>query len=419
MVYSSKTAQKMASLIPFLSPQMKDGTYRVKIKVHHNGQRRIISTEIIVTPEDVTKKGKIKNQSIEMEMQKVLQEFRINIQNLGIKSASMNAEEISRYLTISSVKEIDFIEFAEGLITNYKKENKPGMAINYTAAIRSLKAFTGRESININELTSSFFVDYARYMKTANSRSHTKNTKPVGSRAVSLYTGIFRAIINKAKNEFNDEDHDIVVVKVNPFRKFKVPASPAPEKRALSKDKIIAIRNLVIPDENKREILARDCFLLSFYLIGINSADLFENNSVIDGRLKYERKKTRTRRQDKALISVKVEPEAEIILSRYNFRKLYSSSNNFNRAINIGLKKIGKNIKEPGLTFYAARHSWATIAANDCNIDKYTVHQALNHVDETMKVTDMYIRRDWSHLDRANRKVLDYILNKTESLNIQ
>ena len=293
------------------------------------------------------------------------------------------------------------------------------MAINYTAAIRSLKAFTGRESININELTSSFFVDYARYMKTANSRSHTKNTKPVGSRAVSLYTGIFRAIINKAKNEFNDEDHDIVVVKVNPFRKFKVPASPAPEKRALSKDKIIAIRNLVIPDENKREILARDCFLLSFYLIGINSADLFENNSVIDGRLKYERKKTRTRRQDKALISVKVEPEAEIILSRYNFRKLYSSSNNFNRAINIGLKKIGKNIKEPGLTFYAARHSWATIAANDCNIDKYTVHQALNHVDETMKVTDMYIRRDWSHLDRANRKVLDYILNKTESLNIQ
>ena len=59
------------------------------------------------------------------------------------------------------------------------------------------------------------------------------------------------------------------------------------------------------------------------------------------------------------------------------------------------------------LQFYAARHSWATIARNIAGIDKYTVHEALNHADGDMKVTDIYINRDFSNIWKANRKVLD------------
>ena len=59
------------------------------------------------------------------------------------------------------------------------------------------------------------------------------------------------------------------------------------------------------------------------------------------------------------------------------------------------------------ITFYAARHSWATIARSAAlKIDKYTVHEALNHVDADMKITDRYIDRDWSVIWQANAKVL-------------
>ena len=61
------------------------------------------------------------------------------------------------------------------------------------------------------------------------------------------------------------------------------------------------------------------------------------------------------------------------------------------------------------MEFYATRHSWATIAVNQVGIDKYTVHSALNHLDETMKVTDIYIERNFSKENEANRKVIDYI----------
>jgi len=157
-VYGSKTAHKKnATFIPFLSPALNDGSHRLKIKLHHNNQRRIISTEILVTPKDLTKKGKIKNTCIEIEIQKILQEFRQKIQQLGMKTATMSIEKIHRQLKMPAGADIDFIKFTEGLIENYKKDNKPGMARNYNAAIRSLIAFTERKSINGNELTSRFF----------------------------------------------------------------------------------------------------------------------------------------------------------------------------------------------------------------------------------------------------------------------
>ena len=42
-------------------------------------------------------------------------------------------------------------------------------------------------------------------------------------------------------------------------------------------------------------------------------------------------------------------------------------------------------------------------------IDKYTVHTALNHVDQFTKITDVYIKPDWRPIDEANRKVIDYV----------
>ena len=64
------------------------------------------------------------------------------------------------------------------------------------------------------------------------------------------------------------------------------------------------------------------------------------------------------------------------------------------------------------LKYSAARHSWATIALNKVGIDKYVVHAALNHIDNTMKVTDIYIERDFVNENKANDKVVRYVFGK-------
>lgn len=55
------------------------------------------------------------------------------------------------------------------------------------------------------------------------------------------------------------------------------------------------------------------------------------------------------------------------------------------------------------------QHSWATIALNKVGINKYTVHAALNHVDESMRVTDIYIERNFVNENKANVKVVKYV----------
>ena len=92
----------------------------------------------------------------------------------------------------------------------------------------------------------------------------------------------------------------------------------------------------------------------------------------------------------------------------FSFYKHYYSHMALNTAINKGLKQIGTKLGIDDLEFYAARHSWATIARSAAvGIDKATVHEALNHIDDQMKVTDIYIDRDWSVIWDANRKVLE------------
>ena len=97
----------------------------------------------------------------------------------------------------------------------------------------------------------------------------------------------------------------------------------------------------------------------------------------------------------------------------FRFYQMYNTANNLNRAINVGLKEIDKLLKVDNLELCAARHSWATIALNKVGIDKYTVHSALNHVDEAMKVTDSYIERDFISQKQANAKVVKYVFGRS------
>jgi integrase len=225
-----------------------------------------------------------------------------------------------------------------------------------------------------------------------------------------------------AKKQYNQEDLGIINIPNSPFAKFEIPKIPQTRKRAVSVETISDISKLpyrkVIQPGNNRFNFAKDVFLLSFCLIGMNTVDLFNCDCIENGRITYNRTKTKNRRADKAEISIKIEPEIMPLIEKYKdetgekvfkFHRMYNNPDIFNYAVNKGLKKIGALVGIDDLEFYAARHSWATIAMNVAKVNKYIVHTALNHVDETMKVTDIYIDKDYSLIDEANRKVLDCI----------
>ena len=150
----------------------------------------------------------------------------------------------------------------------------------------------------------------------------------------------------------------------------------------------------------------------------MNTADLFNCTILNNDRITYFREKTKSRRSDNAKIIIEIQEQIKELFEAYRdqtgkrvfrFYQMYRDENTFNQAVNKGLKEIGSQLDIEDLEFYAARHSWATIALNILKINKYVVHEGLNHVDEEMKVTDIYIEKDFKAINEANSMVLKFI----------
>ncbi len=416
----------MATFKAEIQNKRADGTYNVRIRVTHNRIVRRLSTNIYVTSQDLTRSGKIKNAKVIDQCEGLIAKCRNVCNDLGFE---INKIEIDALLDKLKTKldggdkfRLDFIAY-----TKKKAESmNPGTGGIYKNMLSALQRYIKRDSLDISEINTAFLQGFEAFignepsMRGNNRKKATEEVEKKGSRAVSLYLSCVRAIHNKAKEEFNDEDRGIINIPYSPFKNFKIKPQPKTRKRALSVEMIQQIINLPYKEEivggrTNRYNLAKDCFILSFALVGMNSADMYNSELPKKGIITYKRQKTRTRREDEAEMQIRIENVISNLMKRYNddqqlfrFYRHYIDKEGFNKAINKGLKQIGKDIGVEDLEFYAARHSWATIARSSAvGIDKYTVHEGLNHApDKDMKVTDIYIDRDWSTIWDANKKVL-------------
>lgn len=398
----------------------KDGTYNIKIRVTHNQQKRYLATPYYITKDDITQKTfKIKNQYYIDKADEIIKRYRRKCDNCGELIKAMTVDQVVNLISSPEREEkfdLDIVAYGRQLVKRLKDTGHEGNALTYDNALNNLVKFAEHEIISIHEITTKFVKDWIEWIKVQPARPNRKK----GERAQSLYPSNIRALHNLAKEEFNNEDMGIIKIPLSPFK--KLPKAPQSRKRALDVKQLRKLISLeyttILQPGNNRFNLAKDVFLLSFGLVGMNAVDLYYCDNYKNGRITYQRTKTKNRRSDKAEISIKVETEIKALFDKYRdpkgvrvfgFYHWYSSVDAFTAALNIGLKKIGSLLGVEDLEFYAARHTWATIATNDAGVDKFTVHTALNHVDEKMKVTDLYIKKSWDPIDKANKKVLGFV----------
>lgn len=385
-----------------------DGTWKVFIRFTHNRKVRFIPTTMYVGKKDVTASFKIKNANIIDRCDDLIRNYRERINELGLEFNDIDIDTVVAHLKKRSDKRgISFTDFAMEWMARHTE--KKGIA-NYKTSLNAFRFFMGRENILCEEVTS----------KTLKAFEESLGDRP---RAQSMYPNSIKTIFNAAREFYNDEDNDIIRIKHSLDRYRPVEQNVA-EKRALDVNEIRKI--FALPYDNlgnrgggSRHDLALDCFMLSFCLMGMNSADLFNATEIDGDTIIYNRTKTKDRRKDKAELHVQITDYIRPLVDKYrgdarvfNFHKRFSSMKSFNRAINIGLKEIGKEAGIEHLQFYAARHSMASIAVNDVEISKYIVNDMLNHTDPALKITELYIKRDFRAINKANVKLLDYVFEK-------
>lgn len=304
-------------------------------------------------------------------------------------AGSMSVTDVKKaVLAILNPEEPKRESFYDRLI-RYAESSNPRTRDLYLATARRLQDFCkGIKSLSFEEISVDWLNEFDSFLKQT---SPARNARNIHYRNI-------RAVFNDARRNGLTTNY--------PFDKgkFEIRAERT-RKRSF---KVEVLRNLFSANLEPHQERYRDVFKLIFMLIGINFVDLCGLVEVEDGRVEYTRAKT------KRPYSIKVEPEAQEIISRLQGEKhlLYLSDRYANYRVAYmqvckGLAQIKEKIGIPELSSYWARHSWATIAAS-LDIPRDTIAAALGHGGNT--VTDIYIDFDQRKVDEANRKVLDWVL---------
>ena len=386
--------------------QKKDGTYPIKLNVFHNKQI-MIATQLSASE----KEWNGNEYSVRAQNYKPR-----NIVARGIiNKAETVIFTLEQQEKLKSTTDKALKKLIEDAISS-KVENQKTF-LYYLDEFVSKKTNQGTKSIytttrnKIEEYDSHCTFESMDKSWLENFEAWMAKTMKVNAYAIHLRN--IRSVFNYAI----DEEYTTLY----PFRRFSIKKEET-RKRSLTAEQLRLLRDY--PCE-EYQIRYRDMFMLMFYLIGVNAADLFnaKHSALVNGRFEYKRAKTGK------LYSIKVEPEAQAIIEKYkgkdyllNIMDEYGNYKDFLHRMGIGLKQIGETERKglggkksrnplfPDLSSYWARHTWATVAA-ELDAPKEVIAHALGHSWANSTTTDIYIRFDMKKVDEANRKVIDFVNN--------
>lgn len=397
----------------------KDGTYPVNIRVTFKGKVRRLATTLVCTPGDLTRTLKIKNATILNKSDALIARMRDAVKDISpFDLETQDVDWVVRHIKDSLSQEdfhLDFFEWADKFVLTKAETTRRA----YTCALNTFERFLGKRSIDINDISRSLLLDFMdrvdnekkmHYNCKTGQMEETKVDKiPKG--ASTRHLSKLEHIFDAAKEKYNDEDAGRILIPRSPFSKITKVFPVSNGQSNLGQELMQRIISTQVDNEVMRTAL--DLFIVSFGLMGANMADLYFAKPVQEEWI-YNRQKTRTRRADHAEMRVAIPGQLQPYLERLkgkggwwlNRLHEFASSKDFATArVNRCLRKWCEQNGVEVFTFYAARHTWASLARKE-GVDKATVDDALGHRG-TFQVADIYAEKAWNLIRDANQKVLE------------
>lgn len=416
----------MITFKPIIIPgnRRKDGTMPVCIRVTFKGKVRRIPTTLVCQGSDVTRSNRIKNATVLSKAGDLVARMREAVSDLSpftLEDWDVDRviAHIRRRMSGSSFR-LDFFQWGERYIRNTKTDTTRRA---YDAALNALARFIGKRELDVNDITRAMLLDFVDFVE-AEPRMHydrtsgacTPSSRPkIPKGASSRHLMKLQHIYNAAKERYNDEDAGEIPIPRSPFDGIRK-TFPPPEngQRNLGEE----VFSLILSDSDAegRERLALDAFVVSFACMGANLADMFTAAAFTGNVWRYNRMKTSSRRADGAEMQVEIPPEVGPWLSRLRGSRkskwwlpalhVYGEDKDRCTAmLNRGLRTWCERREIQPFTFYAARHTWASLARK-AGVEKATIDDCLAHKGD-FATTDIYAEKSWDLMREANRKVLD------------
>lgn len=307
----------------------------------------------------------------------------------------------------------------------YKKEH-PQLASStkesYENALKWLYLY--RPNPDIRDVTGEFLKGLADYINKRFRKKledEEKEVKDISNATLGFYFRGLRAIYNYAESKLGLSHSD------NPFGKnrYRI-VNNTNIKKALSIEELQILFRCEPNNDNKK--YARDFFEISFGLSGINLADLLAlKNKNIDknGKLTYIRQKTKEHTANQIVTSCQINEKIMNIIREYGhidiskpesyvfpyisddmteIQRLYKRRG-INKKINTHLEELCEDLGIGRITYYFARHSFATYMRDE-GTSVAIISELLGHAN--VATTQNYL----NSLSDKNLKDVDDKVNK-------
>lgn len=360
-----------------------DGSFGIKVVIGSLGATAYISTRYKIDNLKQWKDGRVVRHPdadyINKQLKNLLWEYEAIYDTMPNTDAS--ATGIRQYLLSHHRKSDSLRDYAEKYIGRLEGEGRKSYARNMGYTLKYVLESLG-ENITLQGVGAAQLEKFENFMRKRGDSDTTLNIRMTH----------LKALLNAAVND------GTVEYKVFPFRNYKIPTK-AVRDICISKEELRKLGEAEFPGvSERRHTVARDLFMLSFYLAGINLTDLMD--AQLDGEtITFVRKKTAAKKQGEKEVSLTIQPEARAIIDKYitpdgklDFGYRFRDYEQFRSFVTNCLNRIGEDLGfEKRLMYYSARKTFVQFGT-DLGIPLYILEYAIG---QTIK-------------DKANRPIHDY-----------
>lgn len=388
----------------------KDGLWPVYIRVTHNRKLGYVKTDKLVSAAGLSPKMEVTDPVVVLACQKRIVEYAEALNR--VESAHWTIHEVMEYLKRGD-EDVSFSEYAREYIRRLINNDQERTAKNYKLAVQHLERYVGTTRVMFSMLSSHMLNAWVE------SLGHT-------ARAKEMYPVCVRQVWRAAYRELNDEERGVIRVKFNPWLKVKIPQADTAKKRAITPEACRRFFSAPLPESrfvSPLPELGRDVAMMVLCLGGMNTVDIYNlrKEDYRDGIIHYRRAKTMRSRADGAYMEMRVPPILLPLMEKYRsqdddpwlfmFHRRHTTSDSFSANVNIGIRRICKSMgmaKDDWYCVYTFRHTWGTVAQNDCGASIAEVAFGMNH-SAGHQVTRGYLKLNFEPAWRLNEKVVEMI----------
>lgn len=391
----------MAKLNPVILPlkKLKDNSHKVRISLAHNGETKYIVTDIVISSPSYLKGDKIikeKNADfLTTKLRKLIYKYQTIIDETDYVSGLTCGELLKIIKNGGSKKRMTINEvFLDYIDTSSLKDStKSNLKFVWNTILGAMGG-----DLYIDAFNRFTIMDMQKNLR----KKKLSQTTQTG------YLNILKTVTNHAiKNDY-------VVFKKDPWVNVKKPKMQVRE-CWLSLECLKKLRDINL--HSRFDNFWRNVFMLSFYLGGINIADILDLNFskiVKTGTINYIRQKSIGESRQSVKIEYTAPKEALEMISlimkdrwyvKFNKTHLTTIATSSARS----LRNLRETIGNENLIYYSARKTFSQIAF-ELGIHSYVIDYILGHsINDKRSSLYNYVFVTPQMATDAIRKVLDFI----------